>query len=152
MGKKTILYALLVLFIAGASAAYYAYHEFYRQHDDISNVESAFDMEAVQLIREFTAAEQSANARYLGKALTVSGMVKSIDINEGLYTVSLGNTTDLASVRCSLDSLHSNEAVSLQVGAQIAVKGYCSGFNADELLGSDVILSRCAIETVNSKK
>jgi hypothetical protein len=151
MSRKAILYTFAILFLIGSGVAFYGYKEFYRKHEDIADAKSAFQRTAVQLISEFKTDEVASNSKFLGKVLTVSGLVKAIDNSTGLYIISLGDTSDMASVRCSLDSLHSKEAIEVRVGSQIAIKGYCSGFNADELLGSDVILSRCAID-VNTKK
>ena len=59
----------------------------------------------------------------------------------------LGDTASMSSVRCSIDSVHSSEATKVQQGSIIAVKGICSGFNADEMLGSDVILVRSVVDS-----
>lgn len=151
MQRKTILYVLSILFLTGAVVVYYAYHEFFRKHEDIIEMESAFQLDAARLIEEFKTHEEASNNQYLGKVITVSGTVKAIESPDGQYTISLGDTTDLSSVRCSLDSAHNSEGAQLTVGSSIAIRGYCSGFNADELLGSDVILSRCALEIVNKQ-
>ena len=65
----------------------------------------------------------------------------------GFYSVVLGDTASMSSVRCSIDSVHSNEAAAVKKGSIIAVKGICTGFNADELLGSDVILVRSVVDS-----
>jgi len=64
----------------------------------------------------------------------------------GFYTVILGEEFLMSSVRCSMDSLHQMDVASLTTGTLVTMKGNCSGFNRDELLGSDVILNRCVIE------
>jgi hypothetical protein len=151
MSRKTILYVLSFLFVAGVVIVFYAYHEFFRKHEDVSDLESVYRRNAIGIIQEFKTNEQASNELYLGKVLTIVGTVKKIENTDQLYTVSLGDTTDLSSVRCTLDSAHSLEASALRIGSPIAIKGYCSGFNADELLGSDVILSRCALEIVNKQ-
>ncbi len=152
MRKKSILYVLIILFFVGAAIVFYAYREFFRKAEDVSTVQSAYQRSAIELIQEFKSNEQASNTLYLGKVLSVSGMVKSVESSDGTFTISLGDTTDLSSVRCTLDSLHGAEAGGLRIGSSIAVKGYCSGFNADEMLGSDVILNRCALEMINEKK
>jgi hypothetical protein len=42
-----------------------------------------------------------------------------------------------------MDSASVKQAVNLQAGTNVIVKGVCTGFNADELVGSDVVLNRC---------
>jgi beta-glucosidase-like glycosyl hydrolase len=66
--------------------------------------------------------------------------------DRGFYSIVLGDTASMSSVRCSIDSVHSGEAAAIQKGNTIAVKGICSGFNADEMLGSDVILVRSVVD------
>lgn len=63
-------------------------------------------------------------------------MVKEvIKDDKGFYTVVLGDTASMSSVRCAFDSVHNSEAAG-NSGRVIALKGICSGFNADEMLGS----------------
>jgi hypothetical protein len=65
--------------------------------------------------------------------------------DKGFYTLALGDEGSMSSVRCSVDSLYTADAAALSTGKTVKVKGVCSGFTADELLGSDVTLVRCAI-------
>ena len=67
--------------------------------------------------------------------------------DKGFYSLALGDTSSMSSVRCSIDSVHSKEAAAVKKGSTIAVKGICSGFNADDMLGSDVILVRSVIDS-----
>ena len=63
----------------------------------------------------------------------------------GHYTLILGEEGSMSSVRCSMDSTHQQAADELQINTEVIIKGACTGFNADQLLGSDVILNRCVI-------
>ena len=90
------------------------------------------------------------NAELLDKIIAVNGYVKEIEKNDqGYYTVVLGDTARVSSVRCSMDAKHINEITGLKKGIAVTLKGACTGFNADELLGSDVILNRCVVEENN---
>jgi hypothetical protein len=130
-----------------SAAALYIYTEYSRTHTDTAKLKADYTVTATDLIREFTMDEQSSNKKYWDKVLLVKGIVKSVDRDErGFYSIILGETSSMSSVRCSMDSIHNSEAVSVQKGKVIGVKGICSGFNADELLGSDVILVRCAVD------
>jgi hypothetical protein len=62
----------------------------------------------------------------------------------------LGEAGSMSSVRCSIDSTHSEEAAKVQKGQSLSVKGICSGFMSDEMLGSDVQLDRCVIAYKNN--
>lgn len=148
--KKIILYIFFsLLFIIGA-AGIYIYKEYNRSHKDTADLKPDYTISATGLIKEFEMDEKSSNKKYWDKVLKVEGIIKELIKDEkGFYSVILGDTATMSSVRCSIDSLHSNEAASLQNGSSVAIKGICSGFNADELLGSDIILVRSVISKKN---
>lgn len=143
--KRTLL---VVALVAAAGAAIYGWGEYTRTNEDLSGVKEKYTVEATQLITEFNQNDSAANARYLGHVVAVNGMVKSLEKdNEGKYTLVLGDTTDMSSVRCALDSTHAADATGLQRGESVKVKGAFTGFKKDDtgLLGSDVELNRAVV-------
>ncbi len=145
--KKIIIYTVLVLLVAGAVAGFYIYKEYNRKHKDTADLKPDFTAPATQLLGEFGKDEKESNTKYLGKVLQVDGLVKDIVKDDnGFYTIVVGDTASMSSVRCSLDSVHNGQGATVNKGAAIAVKGICSGYNADEMLGSDLILNRAVIE------
>jgi hypothetical protein len=46
-----------------------------------------------------------------------------------------------------MDTANVAKAATVKEGQALTIKGSLSGFNQDELLGSDVILNRCVIAT-----
>jgi hypothetical protein len=147
--KKQRLF-LLVLFVAGGG--WYGYREYTRTNQDLTNVKADVKIVASALIHEYETNDSAANKKYLGKVIEVDGNVKKVEKDEaGLYTVVLGDTAGLSSVRCSVDTLHRQDAAQLIIGSSAIVRGACTGFNKDEMgLGSDVILNRCVI--IQNKK
>ena len=142
--KKRIFLASIAVF--ALAAGYYGYSEYNRKPLDLAKVKPSVTLRAEELIKDFETNEQSANAKYLDKIIAVEGTVKTIEKNDmGYYTVILGEAGTMSSVRCSMDSVHQQDAATLIEGAIVTMKGACTGFNADELLGSDVILNRCVI-------
>ncbi len=148
MKRKNILrYIVLPLLLVLAAAAIYIYKEYNRVHKDTSRLRPDYSLPATQLISEFESGEQAANKKYWDKVIRVEGLVKELARDDrGFYSVVLGDTSSMSSVRCSFDSTHSAEASQLKTGIRVAVKGICSGFNADELLGSDVVLVRSVVD------
>ena len=143
--KKTIIVAVLLI---AAAIGIYAWREFNRKNEDLADAKPKYSVEAVSLISEFNANDSAANARYLGQIVAVDGMVKQVEKDEeGKYTVVLGDTADMSSVRCALDSTHAGDATALQRGDAIKIKGAFTGFKKDDtgLLGSDVELNRGVI-------
>lgn len=82
--------------------------------------------------------------------VAVTGKIKDVTRDEkGFYTISLGDTTETSSVRCAIDSVYNEKANATHRGEDIIIQGAITGFNKDDLLGSDVILNRCAIVSSN---
>jgi len=121
--------------------------EFNRTNKDLSNVNADVKIIATDLIQQYETNDSSANKKYLGKIIETGGSIKDVKKDEaGYYTIVLGDTASMSSVRCSMDSVHQKDAAGLAVGSSATVRGTCTGFNKDEMgLGSDVILNRCVI-------
>lgn len=146
--KNIIRYVVLPLLLIIAVVAFYIYKEYNRTHKDTAKLKPDYSISAADLIKEFETNEQPSNKKYWDKIIRVEGMVKDLTQDDkGFYSIVLGDTSVMSSVRCSIDSIHNSEAASVKKGTTIAVKGICSGFNADELLGSDVILVRSVIDS-----
>lgn len=144
--RKLIMIILGVALVVVSAIALYIYKEYNRTHRDTADLKPDYTVSSAELVKEFEAGEQASNKKYWDKVIEAEGMVKDITKDDkGFYSVVLGDTSSMSSVRCSMDSVHNNEAASLHRGSQARIRGICSGFNADELLGSDVILVRCAL-------
>jgi hypothetical protein len=145
--KKNILLAILLIIVA---AAIYMYKEFNRTNTNIASESSAYTVTADELIKEFIHNDSLANNKYAGKIILVKGVVKDMSKDErGYYTVSLGNAAVMSSIRCSIDSIYSGTALSVKPGMNVNIKGNCTGYNKDELLGLDVLLNRCLVTSHN---
>ena len=151
MKRKHILrYIVLPLLLVIAGAAVYIYREYNRTHKDTSGLKPDYSVDAAAWLKEFETSEQSSNKKYWDKVIRVSGRVKDLlQDGKGFYSIVLGDSTSMSSVRCSVDSNHSAEAARLRKGEEVTIKGICSGYNADELLGSDVILVRSVVDKNN---
>ena len=138
---------IAVVLLVAAAAGVYAWKEFNRKNKDLTAVQADHSVQAVAWINEFTANDTAANAKYLGKVVSVEGLVKQVEKDDdGKYTLVLGDTADMSSVRCSMDSVHAHNASSLQRGTPVTIKGIYIDFNKDDMgLGSDVKMNRCVV-------
>ncbi|MGZ8518245.1 MAG: OB-fold protein [Chitinophagaceae bacterium] len=144
--KKMMVYIMLALLLVLVVVVVYIYKEYNRTHEDTASIKPDYSLTAGNLIKEFETEEPASNKKYWNKVILVDGMVKEVSKDDrGLYSVILGDTASMSSVRCSMDSIHNHETAAVKKGDHLAVKGICAGFNADEMLGSDVILVRCAV-------
>jgi len=121
--------------------------EYNRSNKDFSNVTPDIKIAATDLIREYETDNSTANKKFLGKILETIGTIKDIiKDKDGYYTIVIGDTSNLSSVRCSMDTVHQQDAADLLLLSSVSLRGACTGFNEDEMgLGSDVILNRCVV-------
>lgn len=136
--------------IAIVLASFYAYQEYTRTNKDLSKLEAEIKISALDLIRAFEVSDSLANKNFIDKIIDVTGNVKVLEKDEnGGYTIVLGDIASLSSVRCLADSNHRSDASLLQQNSTITIRGMCTGFKKNELLGenlgSDVELTRCVV-------
>ena len=147
--KKKFFAAISMLVLVAGS---YGYMEYTRGSKDLLYTKADYISIAKDLIKEFEQNEKAANEKFINKVIAVNGTVKDvIEDGDKFYTVMLGDGASTSSVRCSMDANHQSEAALLQLQRNVTIKGICTGFNADDLLGSDVILNRCIIEKKGSE-
>ena len=144
--KKQIFIAIGILAV---TAGIYGYREYTRGNKYLAFVEPDYVVPAEDLINEFEKNESAANAKFLDKIVAVRGEIRGIiRVDKTYYTIIVGNQKNESSVRCSIDPHQRIEENTLQVGKFITIKGACTGFDSNVLLGSDVMLNRCVIEKV----
>lgn len=146
--KSKLTGPVIILIILDVGfGVWYGLKEYNRVNKDLSNVKADIKISAMALISEYDVNDSVSNQKYLGKVVEVNGMIKRIEKDDtGYYTIVLGDTTTLSSVRCAMDTAHHKDAALLAEGSSAIVRGNCTGFNKDEMgLGSDVILNRSVI-------
>ncbi|MBS1915394.1 MAG: hypothetical protein JST87_03895 [Bacteroidetes bacterium] len=137
----------LILFVfALIGFGFYGVHEYFRSNKDVSGLKENFRMRADDMIQAFATNETVAEKKFIGKIIVVQGKLKEVEKDEkGYYTLVLGDTGTASSVRCLIDTLHTNDIKAMQKGDSVVLKGMLVGYNADAtgLLGSDIQLNRC---------
>ncbi len=128
---RVILFITLIALIFAAGVFCYI---MYRPHRDVQR-ETPVEVTAIGLVDLYQIDESSANLRFLDKAVQVKGVVAEVEINQaGQIVLILAGSDPLSGVRCTL-----RENKKVLPGAQITLKGKCSGYL------SDVILIDCVI-------
>lgn len=138
---------LLILALALIVIAWVGYRAYTRTNPDLSRVRADISIPADSLLNAYGRNDSAANRVFLGQTIEVSGFLKKITKDEaGDYSLTLGDSSSMDAVRCSIDSNHRSDAALLREHTSITVRGSCTGYNKDELgLGSEVILNRCVI-------
>lgn len=130
--KKILVFILIAL---GGIAAYIAYTKYNKAEDNIRDAE-AISINAAGLMQEYATAEETANKKYIGKILSVTGKIKETAKNqEGQVTVTLNTDDPMNSIHCTMEG----ETANFTAGTTITLKGMCTGYMMD------VYLTRCYI-------
>ena len=126
---KKIIIPLVVLGLIAAGVGYYMYN---KPVESLNKKKADVSVSAEQILADYEANEEAANAKYLGKVVEVSGKVAEITTEEGKNKVHLETANPISVVITELDA--GNNAEGLQVGDQATVKGMCSGYLSDVIL------------------
>jgi hypothetical protein len=97
---KKILITLIVLAIIGASYGYYMYN---KPVESLENKEADVTIAADQLIADYESDEKTANEKYLGKVVVVSGKIAGITNEEGKKKVNLETSNPISAVICEME-------------------------------------------------
>jgi tRNA_anti-like len=145
--RKFIRLVIILIILDIAFGVWQGLSEYKRTNKDISTVKADVKIVATDLIHQFEISDSTANEKYRGKVVEVTGIVKDVQKDDsGYYTVVLGDTATMSAVRCAMDTIHQLDAASVAPNSSAIVRGNCTGFRKDEMgLGSDVILNRCVI-------
>ncbi|MBL3655830.1 OB-fold protein [Fulvivirga sediminis] len=94
---------------------------------DFGEADAEIKVPATELATEYLNNEDSANQKYLGKIIEVSGEVQSFEEGENPSVV-LGSGSDL--VRC----IFKDNSTSFKVGQKVTISGNCSGYLLEVVL------------------
>jgi len=126
------------------------YREYNRGNKVLSEVEPAIKISAQDISSSFAQSDSLSNSKFLGKIIEIEGVVKNIEMpDSNISVIVMSGNNEMSSVRCTMDSSFQIKSISIDIGTPAIVRGICTGYNADELLGSDVLMNRCVI--VNRK-
>lgn len=140
IAKNKRLYLLAGVIICVATLCIYGYIEFNRKPADLIKSDAAENLAASDLYKIYTNHEDSANKKYLGKVLEITGAVINIENQQDTsVTILLGDSLQSGGVSCLLDKKQITATKNISKGDVLKLKGICTGFLMD------VELNRCVI-------
>ena len=132
---KKIIAAIVLLALIGVGTGIYFFYKKPETVDDKKGVE----VTAAALAKEFSADEQAANAKYLDKVIEVTGAVTETEQNQdGGLMVILDTGDPMAGVQCAMRE----KGVQVAKGAQVTIKGFCSGSGITGVSLTDCIIKQ----------
>jgi uncharacterized protein (UPF0333 family) len=130
--KKILLLIFAIIIIAAGGVYYYVFVYSKNHHRDVQS-EVAIVVSAEDLTKAYDTNEKDANAKYLDKAVQVSGPIIEI---EGDTIITIGKTDAFTNVEIYLKS---NTPVVNKIGDIITVKGKLIGKLANIKINEAVI-------------
>jgi hypothetical protein len=117
---RKILTGLVLLTLTGVGTGIYLWNKPHKKVEDAKSL----SITAAVLAKEYVANEKDADARYLNKAIAVSGAISEVDKNQdGGIMIVLQTDDPTACVQCALRDKGANPVK----GQNIEIKGFCSG-------------------------
>jgi len=127
---KKLLITGLVLAIIGAGIYWYIATE---KFGDTKGERAAFEVNAIDFIREFRKDDSAANKKYREQIITVNGRVSELEAPDSLsVNVKFIDTTTGDYAIFAFQEQHLAEAKSLKTGDSVSIKGSCSGSSYSE--------------------
>lgn len=118
-------------------------------HQDTTKLKADFTVDAISLIREFTANDTAANNKYREKILEVNGNVSTAEhLADSSAVIQFADTTG-SYLAFSFDKDQYTRIKDIKAGDPLSVKGSCSGSIYSEILGTISISFKRS--TINKK-
>ena len=125
--KKWMKITLVIGLVALVTGGIVVFRIFTKPHRDVTN-EQAVQLTAQGLFDAFKADENAANAKYLDKAIELSGEVLDLSTNQDGNTVVNFKTNDpFFVINCTFKT----NPGTLTAGQTITFKGICTGYIPD---------------------
>lgn len=139
---KVALFVVLFIALSGILAGLYYYN---LKSADMSKAKPDFIITASELQRAFENDETKASASYINKVIEVTGKIATVKPAENnVVSISMVTENDLSAVICTFPAIRDPSV--FKAGAQITVRGECSGFLMD------VLLNNCALIPQKTEK
>ncbi len=133
--QKKYLFGIIILVLL---LAVLGICRIYKPHQNVSGEDAAARLTAVELFHEFQSDENTANKKWVGKVIEVSGTVSSVNESSGYVSISLKTTGD-GGVNCSVLKNDLDPGDKFKTGDSVTIKGKCTGFLMDVNLVDCVI-------------
>jgi len=135
--KPYLKYILIILFLAGITAAIIGLSLYFKKHKDLASTKPDYVISAVDLQKEFEDNEKTASEKYINKIIEVNGTISSISsADSNNINLSLKTGSDLSSVICTFATTGPSK---FTPGEDVTIRGECAGFLMD------VLLNNCAL-------
>ncbi len=132
---KKIIIAVVVLGLIGAGIGFYMYN---KPVQSLEKKKPDVMVSAEQILADYETDEKTADGKYLGKVVEVSGKISEITTEGDINKIHFETSNPIALVICELEKGH--DSGGLNVGDQAKIKGLCSGYLSDVHLEQSTVV------------
>lgn len=136
---KILLIGLILIIIS----LYFIINLYNKPFIDIEKSNPKIEITALEILNDYQADERLANEKYVDNLIQIKGEVADIKYENGTSVITLKGENDFSNIICRMLPEANLEVLKLKKGAQIMVKGVCTGY----LL--DVVMVRCVLTNDN---
>jgi hypothetical protein len=134
---RILALGLLAAAVIGGAAGVWLYN---KPHTNVADLKADAVLSASELYAAYSADEAASNARYLNKTIEVRGKIAEILPGEnGVVNVVLRDEGAMSGILCEFLPEEQASLAGLSPGAEVTVRGLCSG------IMFDVALNRCVL-------
>jgi hypothetical protein len=133
--QKRILFGIVILVLILVTLGIC---HVYKPHQNAAGETAVASFTAPELYREFQNDENTANKKWVGKVIEVSGTISSVNESTGYVSITL-KTPGEGGINCSIAKADLGSNNKLKNGDSLIVKGKCTGYLMDVNLVDCVI-------------
>jgi tRNA_anti-like len=133
--RKKYLFGIIIIVLFLVVLGVY---KVFKPHQNVSGEDAVASLSAQNLYHEFQTDENTANKKWVGKVIEVSGIISSLNESASYVSINLKAATD-GGVNCSVLKTDLGSADKFKAGDSITIKGKCTGFLMDVNLVDCVI-------------
>jgi hypothetical protein len=144
MKRKNIFKAAIALFAIGIISAGLVYQfVINKPHMNYEKAKPAYIVSAADLFDSFRSGRETAEMKYNGQVVMLTGKIDKIEVSEnlvtGVFIFDQGMFGD-EGIRCTMLPNHSANLKVVPVGSEVRLKGFLTGYNE-----TDIILEQCSV-------
>ncbi|MDP4208004.1 MAG: hypothetical protein Q8928_04235 [Bacteroidota bacterium] len=137
---STVKRFIMAVVVLAALIVFFVWSYVFKKADtSVSSQNATVELTANDLVKAFESNESTANAKYNGKVILVSGTIADVKVTTDEISVYLKEATDASGVMCSFNKVAASKNT-FKSGRKIKIKGLCTGYLMD------VVLTKCAVQ------
>lgn len=130
---------LVIFFVGMVIALTIGFYLYNKPRQGVTGKNADAQVQATGLLKAYQQNEGVADKKFLNAVLIVEGQVSAVERTGASWLIFLNQQADGGAVSCLLSDEHLNAGV-VKEGANITIKGRCTGYNMDVNLTDCIII------------